>query len=150
MSVFQLPFKESSFKEFINEFNQIDIRNPKWGSFWDYLVFADDNYQRKDYRFAILDLDIVCDITARAFISKKLNLSDEIFLKLTNKKSSGDLIDIALLICDETMKVDFCNLKNLHEVRNNILHNYQRNVNDSTFSVYTEAKRSVVNIHKTL
>jgi len=114
--------------EELKQLNSYDLVKPQWQFYWDYLFLAESHLRNGDLRVACIELDIALDLIIRDYIKHKLELDSDVFDGLSKDKSTGDFLKITSFIVSEQYRSMIGDFQKLHNLRNTILHRYQRKI----------------------
>jgi hypothetical protein len=116
---------------------------PKWDLQLHYLLLSEEHYTFGDSRLSIIDMDIAIDLCIRKYLRAKTKLERPPFDALLEDTSTGQLLTAAKLISEGKTLENIIVFEKLHNLRNTILHRYQRSISREHVALLLKAKEAI-------
>ncbi|MBN2565276.1 MAG: hypothetical protein JXB46_06160 [Candidatus Eisenbacteria bacterium] len=143
-----LTFGDSEFRRFTNYLSCIDPSMPRWDLPSQYILLAEEHFAFGDMRLAVIEMDIAVGLWVREYLRGLSAFSQEQFDAITKETSTGQLIQTAQVCGGPAVLDRLLALERLHNLRNTILHRYQRSLGQNAMDVFRSARQAMWEFEK--
>ena len=129
---------------------EVNPTKPRWNLQQHYMLLSQEHQRFSDLRLAIIDMDIAIDICIRRYLQCKSGFEQMQFDMISKGTSTGDLLKAARLMSAVEDQSRIIAFEELHNLRNTILHRYQRAIGKDEQEILENARESLWSLMKAI